>query len=90
MDYLTELTRGEDVSVSTSSAQSSAAPSNTTHARISADVVVRFRRGANPTALTTDMRLPAEAVEIIPCAPGEKVAGIAASAGTMNVTFLGG
>lgn len=91
LQMYTPLQAAEDITTGAASAQSSAAPPRTTHARICATAACRYLIGANPTALAASTYLPAGVVEFIPCAAGLKVAAIQeAAAGKLNVTFCDG
>lgn len=89
MEFFIELQPAEDVVIGGASAQSTAAPAETTHARLATTTDVRYLRGSNPTALSSSTLLPSGAVELISCTPGQKIAGIQDSAaGKLNITFM--
>lgn len=91
MEILNIVQAAEDVTISAVSAQSTAAPASTMFARLCPTTDIRYRIGANPTALTTDTLLPAGTPEFIPMAAGLKIAAIQESAGgKLNVTFMAG
>lgn len=64
------------VTVSVASAQSAAFGPSTGMARISCDTTVSAAFGSNPTATTSNMRLPANVPEYFRVRPGSKVAFI--------------
>jgi len=75
------------VTMSGSSAQSSAIGANIQYVRLAADAACHYEIGVNPTATTSTVYLPANEIEIIKISEGEKVAGICAS-GNLYVTSL--
>lgn len=66
----------QTVSVSGTSAQSSAFGADTKLVRIHCDAIVSMTFGANPTATTGKMRAPADSIEYFQVVPGTKVAFI--------------
>lgn len=70
------ITAGQNVSTSGTSAQSSAFNDRTTYIRVQTDAAVAIRVAANPTAVTTDTRMAAGAVEYFAVGPGQKLAAI--------------
>lgn len=73
----------------TSAATSNAVGAQTYAVALFCDQDVHIRFGSSPTALTTDLFLPASTMVFFPIAPGEKVAGIRNSAdGTLHVSEL--
>lgn len=75
---MAETTSREDVAIDVgSNAASATADDQERIVRLCADTTCRFRIGASPTALTTDERLPADAIEYRWIQPGQSVAVIA-------------
>lgn len=66
----------EDISASTTSAQSAAFDSQTRFVRIMSDANVRVRFGSNPTATATDMPIRANSPEFVAVVSGDKIAVI--------------
>lgn len=66
-------------SISGSSAQSAAFNSRTRFVRLHASVACHVTVGANPTATTSSMKLPADSTEYFGVAAGHKVAVILAA-----------
>lgn len=66
----------ENVTSSSSSAQSSAAPAYTEVVKVSTDTTVRVLTGSNPTALSTSVRVYANTTEYFTMKVGDKVAVI--------------
>lgn len=66
----------QTVTVSGTSAQSSAFDRLTYAIRINCDVIVSIKVGANPTATTADLRMPANQTEYFVVTPGDKIAFI--------------
>ena len=66
----------QKISVSGTSAQSSAFNKLTYVIRVNCDVIVSIAVGANPTATTSLLRMPANATEYFVVAPGDKIAFI--------------
>jgi len=64
------------LSISGTSAQSSAFGSTTTLIRVTTDSTCSILVGSNPTATTSNLRLSADAVEYFYVKPGDKLAGI--------------
>jgi hypothetical protein len=64
------------VAVSGASAQSAAFASSTRIIRVNCDVVVSFVTNPNPTATTSNARLPTGVVEYFQVVPGQKMAFI--------------
>lgn len=74
------LEPGADQTVTfTTSAQSTAMPAGTSYARIISDVAFHYVVGANPTATTGAMRVPANTSVDIGISAGQKIAAIAAA-----------
>lgn len=80
----------ENVTVGATSAQSSVAPPQIYRARVAAKTSdMWILVGANPTATTSSVFMPAGAVEYIDIRPGEKIAAIQDSAaGALNIAWL--
>ena len=66
------------VTYTTSSVQSTAFGVNTRFVRLASDAPCCLAYGSNPTATTSGMRLPSEAVEYFGVQPGQKLAVIGA------------
>jgi hypothetical protein len=66
----------QTVSIGASSAQSSALNAETRFVRVSTDATCSIAFGANPTATTASMRLPANSTEYFAVMPGMKIAVI--------------
>lgn len=66
----------QTVSVTGTSAQSSAFSGDTKLVRIHCDAIVSFTFGTNPTATTAKARMPADGTEYFQVLPGSKVAFI--------------
>lgn len=64
------------VTISGTSAQSAALNAKTRFVRVVADTVCYVTAGDNPTATTSNMRLPADAPEYFAVTPGQKLAAI--------------
>lgn len=75
------------VTMSGSSAQSSAMGASIQYARLVSDANCHYAIGTNPTATTSSVYLPAGEIEVIKISEGEKVAGICLS-GNLYVTSL--
>jgi hypothetical protein len=75
------------ITMSGTSAQSSAIGANIQYVRLVADANCHYEIGANPTATTSTVYLPVGEIETIKISEGEKVAGICAS-GNLYVTSL--
>lgn len=83
------LGTGEDVACGAASAASSAAPANTTHARVACKGGTGCRMNINGTATATMDFIPPNTVEIWRVATGVAVTCIQDSAAaTLNVQFL--
>jgi len=73
-----------------SSTQSSAFGSQSEYVRICSNAAVHILFGANPTATTSKIYIPANEPEIFKVSPGEKVAIIGSSGNKISVTEMGG
>jgi len=69
---------GENVTITGTSAQSSAFNDETRIVRVVADAACYVLVGSNPTAAAGDVYLPANAPEYFRVTPGQKIAGITA------------
>ena len=81
----------EDITTGAASASSSAAPTGTTHARLSALTnPCRVRTGKTPTAVAADTLIKAtDGAVFWKVAEGDKVAALQeGAAGELNVTFV--
>lgn len=77
----------QNVAIGAGSLQSTAFGTNTTLIRIVGTAACHYAIGANPTASATTSYLPANVVEYIGVAPGQKIAVIQdVGAGTFNIT----
>lgn len=63
-------------SISGTSAQSSAFNTNTRFVQLHTDAICSIAFGSNPTATTSNMRLPADSTIYFAVKPGDKVAAI--------------
>lgn len=63
----------------TTSAQSAVMPTGTSYVRIISDAAFHYVVGANPTATTSAMRVPADTFADFAITAGQKIAAIAAS-----------
>ena len=78
-----------NVSLSTTSAASSAFGSQTYQVLLVATAASNVRIGdGTPVAVTTDTLLPANMPMVFTVSPGQKVAGVTASTATLSVTEL--
>jgi hypothetical protein len=88
---LYRLGASRDVTISGTSAQSTAVATGCNGVRISTDTACRYVVGddisGGPTAVATSTYLPAGGVEYVKASPGQLVAVIG-TAGTLNVTDL--
>jgi hypothetical protein len=75
------------ITMSGTSAQSSAIGANIQYVRLVADANCHYEIGVNPTATTSTVYLPVGEIETIKISEGEKVAAICAS-GKLYVTSL--
>jgi len=66
------------VTYTTASVQSNAFAATTRFVRLASDAPCCLAYGSNPTATTSGMRLPSEAVEYFGVTPGDKLAVIGA------------
>lgn len=79
----------QNVSVTTTSAASTAFGSETFQVLLVATAACNVRVGdGTPTAVSTDTLLPANVPWVFTCTPGQKVAAITASTATLSVTEL--
>jgi hypothetical protein len=79
----------QNVSVTTTSAASTAFGSETYQVLLVATAACNVRVGdGTPTAVAADTLLPANVPLIFQCSPGQKVAAITASTATLSVTEL--
>jgi hypothetical protein len=83
------LGAAQNVSVSTTSAASTAFGAQTYQVLLVATAACNVRIGdGTPTAVTSDTLLPANVPMIFTCTPGQKVAAVTASTATLSVTEL--
>lgn len=75
------------ITISGTSAQSSAIGSNISYVRLASDTACNFTIGTNPTATASSVYLPPNEIDIIKISEGEKVAVIGTS-GNLYVTSL--
>jgi hypothetical protein len=67
----------QTVSITAGSLQSAAFGPSTGKIRVNVDAICSFRIGPNPTAVTTEGRIPADGTEYFEVNPGDKIAVIA-------------
>jgi hypothetical protein len=83
------LGAAQNVSVTTTSAASTAFGAETYQVLLVATAACNIRIGdGTPTAVTTDTLLPANFPMVFICTPGQKVAAVTASTATLSVTEL--
>lgn len=83
------LGAAQNVSVTTTSAASTAFGSETYQVLLVATAACNIRiSDSTPTAVTTDTLLPANFPMVFICTPGQKVAAVTASTATLSVTEL--
>ncbi len=79
----------QNVTIGAASVQSTALGANTRIARVVATVACWIEFGANPTATTSSVYLPANLVEYFVVSPSSKIAVIqAATGGTLNIAEM--
>lgn len=85
-----KIIRNQTIAVAaTSAACSNAFGEGVSAVRVSSTTNCHIRLGATPVAVTSDMYLPAGAVEFLAVQPGEKLAAIrTTTSGTLHVTEI--